>query len=129
MWETFLITSKVSKRAGKGRKRAHMLKRMRTYLGVIFAIFARDVKRVLRNPVALVIALGMIVMPSAYAWYVVAANWDPYSNTADMLVAVANEDAGADSPETGHLDVGAQVVAQLHDNHEMAGNSPTPRRP
>lgn len=59
-----------------------MLKRMRTYLGVIFAIFARDVKRVLRNPVALVIALGMIVMPSAYAWYVVAANWDPYSNTA-----------------------------------------------
>lgn len=96
-----------------------MLKRMRTYLGVIFAIFARDVKRVLRNPVALVIALGMIVMPSAYAWYVVAANWDPYSNTADMLVAVANEDAGADSPETGHLDVGAQVVAQLHDNHEM----------
>ena len=96
-----------------------MLKRMRTYLGVIFAIFARDVKRVLRNPVALVIALGMIVMPSAYAWYVVAANWGPYSNTADMLVAVANEDAGADSPETGHLDVGAQVVAQLHDNHEM----------
>ena len=55
-----------------------MLKRMRTYLGVIFAIFARDVKRVLRNPVALVIALGMIVMPSAYAWYVVVANWDPY---------------------------------------------------
>lgn len=96
-----------------------MLKRMRTYLRVIFAIFARDVKRVLRNPVALVIALGMIVMPSAYAWYVVVANWDPYSNTTGMLVAVANEDAGADSPETGHLDVGAQVVAQLHDNHEM----------
>lgn len=101
------------------RKRAHMLKRMRTYLRVIFAIFARDVKRVLRNPVALVIALGMIAMPSAYAWYVVVANWDPYSNTTGMLVAVANEDAGADSPETGHLDVGAQVVAQLHDNHEM----------
>lgn len=96
-----------------------MLKRMRTYLRVIFAIFARDVKRVLHNPVALVIALGMIVMPSAYAWYVVVANWDPYSNTTGMLVAVANEDAGADSPETGHLDVGAQVVAQLHDNHEM----------
>ena len=29
------------------------------------------------------------------------------------------DSAGADSPETGHLDVGAQVVAQLHDNHEM----------
>ncbi len=54
-----------------------MLKRMRTYLGVIFAIFARDVKRVLRNPSRSVIALGMIVMPSAYARYVVMANWDP----------------------------------------------------
>lgn len=96
-----------------------MLKRMRTYLGVIFAIFRRDVRRVVRNPVALVIALGMIVMPSAYAWYVVAANWDPYGNTESMLVAVANEDAGADSPETGHLDVGAQVVAELYDNHKM----------
>ena len=95
-----------------------MLKRMRTYLGVIFAIFARDVKRVLRNPVALVIALGMIVMPSAYAWYVVAANWDPYSNTADMLVAVANEDAGADS-----------WWPSCTTTTRWAGNSPTPRRP
>ena len=103
-----------------------MLKRMRTYLGVIFAIFARDVKRVLRNPVALVIALGMIVMPSAYAWYVVAANWDPYSNTADVLVAVANEDAGADSPETGHLD---RWWPSCTTTTRWAGNSPTPRRP
>ena len=96
-----------------------MLERAQTYLSVIFAIFRRDVKRVLRNPVALVIVLGMIVMPSAYAWYVVAANWDPYSNTEAMLVAVANEDAGADSPEAGHLDVGASVVDQLRDNHTM----------
>ncbi|MEY8459817.1 YhgE/Pip domain-containing protein [Eggerthellaceae bacterium 24-137] len=96
-----------------------MLKRARTYLSVIFAIFARDVKRVLRNPVALVIVLGMIVMPSAYAWYVVAANWDPYSNTASMLVAVANEDTGCDSPETGQLNVGESVVSQLRDNHDM----------
>ena len=54
-----------------------MLERARTYLGVIFAIFARDVRRVLRNPVALVITLGMIVMPSAYAWYVVAGTGIP----------------------------------------------------
>ena len=96
-----------------------MLKRAATYLSVIFAIFARDVKRVLRNPVALIIVLGMIVMPSAYAWYVVVANWDPYSNTASMKVAVANEDAGCDSPEAGRLDVGQSVVDQLHDNHDM----------
>lgn len=96
-----------------------MLERMRTYLSVVFAIFRRDVGRVLRNPVALVITLGMIIMPSAYAWYVVAANWDPYSNTEAMLVAVANDDAGADSAEAGRLNVGESVVAQLHDNHSM----------
>ncbi|MCR2028240.1 YhgE/Pip domain-containing protein [Adlercreutzia muris] len=96
-----------------------MIKRAIAYLSVILAIFARDVKRVMRNPVALVIVLGMIAMPSAYAWYVVVANWDPYSNTAAMKVAVANEDAGCDSPEAGRLDVGRSVVDQLHDNHDM----------
>lgn len=95
------------------------MKRALTYLGVIFAIFWRDVKRVVRNPVALLITLGMIAMPSAYAWYVIVANWDPYSNTSQMKVAVANNDAGADSAEAGHLDVGAQVVDQLKDNHTM----------
>lgn len=96
-----------------------MFKRAQAYLSVIFAIFLRDVKRVLRNPIALIVVLGMAVIPSAYAWYVVAANWDPYNNTASMKVAVANNDRGADSPVAGSLDVGAQVVGQLKDNHEL----------
>lgn len=96
-----------------------MFKRAQAYLGVIFAIFLRDVKRVLRNPIALIVVLGMAVIPSAYAWYVVAANWDPYNNTASMKVAVANNDQGANSPVAGSLDVGAQVVDQLKDNHEL----------
>ncbi len=96
-----------------------MLHRAWAYLSVIFAIFARDVKRVLRNPVALVVVLGMAVMPSAYAWYVIAANWDPYSNTSGMKVAVANSDAGFDSSVAGRLDVGDQVVQQLQGNHEL----------
>lgn len=96
-----------------------MFKRAQAYLSVIFAIFLRDVKRVLRNPIALIVVLGMAVIPSAYAWYVVAANWDPYNNTASMKVAVANNDRGAESPVAGSLDVGAQVVGQLKDNHEL----------
>ena len=96
-----------------------MLHRAWAYLSVIFAIFVRDVKRVLRNPVALVVVLGMAVMPSAYAWYVIAANWDPYSNTSGMKVAVANSDAGFDSSVAGRLDVGDQVVQQLQGNHEL----------
>ena len=39
-----------------------MIKRAIAYLSVILAIFARDVKRVMRNPVALVIVLGVLLL-------------------------------------------------------------------
>ncbi|MFR2031403.1 MAG: YhgE/Pip domain-containing protein [Collinsella sp.] len=48
---------------------------------VSFAIFKRDIKRLLMNPVALVVTLGVCVIPSLYAWYNIVANWDPYGNT------------------------------------------------
>lgn len=85
----------------------------------VFALFARDVRRLARNPVALVILVGALVLPSLYAWYCIAANWDPYQNTAGIRVAVANEDQGAQSGVAGHLDVGAQVVDELKDNHQL----------
>lgn len=102
-----------------GRRINRVLQRIRTYLGVIFAIFRRDILRVVKSPIAFIVTLGMILIPSAYAWYVIIANWDPYSNTEGMLVAVANEDAGTQSAEVGRLDVGAEVVDALHDNHDM----------
>ena len=85
----------------------------------VFALFARDVRRLARNPVALVILVGALVLPSLYAWFCIAANWDPYQNTAGIRVAVANEDQGAQSGVAGHLDVGAQVVDELKDNHQL----------
>ena len=96
-----------------------MLKRALTYLGVIFAIFLRDVKRIVRNPVALILTLGICVMPSAYAWYCIEANWNPYQNTGNMKVAVANADKGFESDETGTINVGDEVVAKLKDNHQL----------
>ena len=89
------------------------------HMKTVFALFARDVRRLARNPVALVILVGALVLPSLYAWYCIAANWDPYQNTAGIRVAVANEDQGAQSDVAGHLDVGAQVVGELKDNHQL----------
>ncbi len=60
----------------------------------VFAIFLRDVKRILKNPVALVVTLGVAIIPSLYAWCNILANWDPYANTGNIQVAVANEDKG-----------------------------------
>lgn len=93
--------------------------RLRAYLGTVGRIFARDALRIARNPIAVIILAGVCVLPSLYAWYTVLANWDPYQNAQNLQVAVVNEDAGADSQYTGHVDVGEQVVEKLRDNHEL----------
>ena len=63
----------------------------------ILAIFARDVRRIVKSPVALVVTCGVALIPSLYAWCNILANWDPYANTGNIQVAVANEDLGTDS--------------------------------
>lgn len=85
----------------------------------IWRVFLRDCKRILRNPVAIVVTLGVAVLPSLYAWFNILANWDPYSATGNLQVAVANEDQGTTNDLVGHLDAGSQVVAKLKKNHEL----------
>lgn len=85
----------------------------------ILAIFARDVRRIVKSPVALVVTCGVALIPSLYAWCNILANWDPYANTGNIQVAVANEDLGTDSTLVGHLDAGAQTVRKLKTNHQF----------
>ena len=96
-----------------------MRQRLRRYWRVVFAIFRRDLKRLVTNPVALLLVAGACVLPSAYGWYLTLANWDPYERTDGVAVAVANEDAGAEVPGVGSLDAGEAVVAGLRENHEL----------
>lgn len=79
----------------------------------------RDLQRILRVPQALLILIGIIVIPSLYAWLNIIAFWDPYGDTKDVRVAVVNLDEGASSSLTGTLDVGEQVVAQLKENDQL----------
>lgn len=75
--------------------------------------------RLLRNPVALVITIGVCVIPSLYAWYNIVANWDPYANTANIKIAVANEDEGTTNEYTGTMNAGEQVIEQLRENDQL----------
>ena len=59
-----------------------------------FAFIKRDAKHVFANVISLVVVVGMIVVPSFYAWFNIAGSWDPYGNTKNLKVAVANSDAG-----------------------------------
>lgn len=85
----------------------------------VLQIFKRDVRRLLHNPVAIVITIGVCIIPSLYAWYNIAANWDPYGNTAGVRIAVANEDAGVDNEYVGSLNAGEQTIEELKQNHDL----------
>ena len=62
----------------------------------IFRIFIGDLKKISRNAIAWIVVLGLTVVPSLYAWFNIAASWDPYSNTDQLKVAVASVDKGYD---------------------------------
>lgn len=85
----------------------------------ILRIFRRDFLRIVRNPVAVVVTLGVAIIPSLYAWFNILANWDPYSATGNIQVAIANEDRGTSNDLVGELNAGRQVVAELKKNHQL----------
>lgn len=84
-----------------------------------FMILRRDLKRLLHNPVALVVVLGLVALPSLYAWYCIQSNWDPYGNTDGIKVAVVNNDKAVHSSAMGTVDVGSQIEDTLRENHNF----------
>ena len=89
-------------------------------MGKVIRIFWRDLKRILRNPVAVIVTLGVCVIPSLYAWFNILANWDPYENTQDVRVAVVNLDEGADAGgDLGFINAGDMVVEELGKNTQL----------
>lgn len=51
-------------------------------------VLIRDLRRFGRVPQAMIILIGIIIIPSFYAWFNIVAFWDPYSNTKQIQVAV-----------------------------------------
>jgi len=83
-----------------------------------FQIFKRDLGRLFRNRAAVLILVGISVLPSLYAWFNIAANMNPYGNTKGIQVAIANEDKGADSEQMS-LDAGQNIVDNLKKNDQL----------
>ncbi len=88
-------------------------------MGNVARVFKRDVLRLFKAPAALVVALVLVILPSLYTWFNVVGFWNPYDNTGNLRVCVVNEDAGGTNALTGDLDLGAQVMDQLHDNDQL----------
>lgn len=76
-------------------------------------IFAADLRGLLRNFFALVIAVGLCLLPAFYAWFNIYANWDPYANTGNIRIAVSNLDEGCTDLDGNPANMGEQIVEQL----------------
>ncbi len=88
------------------------------------AIFRRDLLRLLHNPIALVIAVGVCVVPCLYAWLNIASNWDPYENTSTIPVAVVSEDKPVEVADMGKLCVGDMMLEKLAENDKIGWTFP-----
>lgn len=81
-------------------------------------IFSGDIKSISKNWVALIILVGLIFLPSLYAWLNIKASWDPYGQTDQIPVGVVNEDVG-ETVRDEDIDVGDELVSTLKDDDSM----------
>ena len=86
----------------------------------IGSIFRADWQRLTASVVAVVVMLGLCLVPCLYAWFNILSNWDPYgpASTGNIKVAVANEDEGREILGL-HLNIGELVMDGLQTNDQM----------
>lgn len=86
----------------------------------IIAILRRDLSRIRGSVVALIVAVGLVIVPTLYAWFNIAGSWDPYGNTGNLKVAVANSDNGYMSDLIPvRVNIGDTVVSALRENDQL----------
>ena len=82
----------------------------------IWKIFTGDLKKLVKQPFALVIIIGLCVIPSLYAWFNIFANWDPYANTGGIPVAVVSLDKDYTRKDGFVVNMGESVLESLYSN-------------
>ena len=89
-------------------------------MGNVLRLFRNDVKRLFANVMSVIIVIGLVVMPSIFAWYNIIACWNVFDNTGNLTVAVANTDEGYESDLIPiKVNVGEQVVSALRANDQI----------
>lgn len=83
-------------------------------------VFLYDISHIKKNVIAMIVVLGLCVVPSLYAWFNIAASWDPYSNTNGLKVAVANTDEGYEGEILPlQINIGDTVISSLRENDQL----------
>ncbi|PEK73007.1 YhgE/Pip domain-containing protein [Bacillus pseudomycoides] len=84
----------------------------------IWRIYTTDLRNVAKHWAAIVIVLGLMILPSLYAWFNIKASWDPYGNTKDVPIAVSNQDAGSNL-RGKDINIGNEIIDSLKKNKNM----------
>ena len=84
----------------------------------IFSIFRLDLKSLTKNLIVFVVVIGITILPALYAWFNIAANWDPYSSTGELSFAVCSLDKGSEYKGL-KINAGDKIVDNLKKNDKM----------
>ncbi|NME98030.1 YhgE/Pip domain-containing protein [Aneurinibacillus aneurinilyticus] len=88
----------------------------------ILQIYKTDWINIFKVPIALFLIVGLMALPSLYAWFNLKASWDPYGDTSGIAIAVTNEDEGTHI-QKGDIDkrinVGNEIVDSLKKNKKL----------
>lgn len=68
----------------------------------------------------MIVIMGTLLFPTLYAWFNIAASWDPYGNTGNLKVAVASSDEGYSGELLSvNINLGDQVLTTLRGNSQL----------
>ncbi len=84
----------------------------------IFSVFRLDLKSLTKNLIVFVVVIGITILPALYAWFNIAANWDPYSNTGELSFAVSSLDRGY-AFKGLKINAGEKIAENLKQNDKM----------
>ncbi len=82
-------------------------------------IFLTDIKNLVKNFFALVIAVGVCFLPALYAWFNIYSNWDPYGNTGNLQLAAVNLDQGYTDDDGEFKNTGQEIMDDLADSDKV----------
>ena len=81
-------------------------------------LFCLDWQRIFRSKLTFILMIALMVIPSLYAWFNIAALWDPYANTKDITIAVYSDDQTV-SVLNKKVNIGDQIVENLKENETI----------
>ena len=87
-------------------------------MNTIFEIFKNDLKSLRKSTMAMIVIVGIIIIPGIYAWLNIDSNWNPYDNTGNIPIAVVNKDKGAAIAGTD-FNIGDSITDSLKGNDSM----------